>query len=113
MKLLAHPIAFAVLGLDQPVGGVVLEDVGDIGHGFRTDLVGGDELDVVEPAVGVKPTATTLVERAPDMNGKRQSTRPIARHTGHAAITAKSTSGPHHHASGRASRCENNSPDPW
>jgi hypothetical protein len=60
LKLLAHAIAFLVLVLDQPVRGVILEDVGNVGHGFRTDLVGGDQLDVVEPAVGIEPALGRL-----------------------------------------------------
>ena len=35
----------------QPVGDVVLVDVGHIRDGFTSDVLGGDALDVVEPHV--------------------------------------------------------------
>jgi len=66
LKLLADAIALRVLGLDHPVGGVVLEDVGDVGNGFRADLVGGDQLDVVEPSVGIEPALGRLAPQLRD-----------------------------------------------
>ena len=36
------------------VGQVVFVDIGDIGHRLPADLLGGDQLDVVEPDIGIE-----------------------------------------------------------
>src|SRR5262249_47748745 len=47
-------VALGALLLDHLVGEVVLVDVGDVRHRFPPDLLGRDQLDVVEPDVGIQ-----------------------------------------------------------
>src|SRR3989304_9705560 len=48
---------------------VILVDVGDVLDRFPPDTLGGDELDVVEPAVRVEPLFRRLFSQAPDAAG--------------------------------------------
>jgi hypothetical protein len=47
-------LALDALLLDHLVRQVVLVDVGDVGRRLPADLLGRDQLDVVEPDVGVE-----------------------------------------------------------
>src|SRR5262249_12425713 len=49
--------------LDQPVGEVVLVDVAHVLHGLAADLLRGNELDIVEPYIGIKSALFCLLAK--------------------------------------------------
>jgi hypothetical protein len=53
-RRLTRRLPLLFLFQDELVSQVVLVDVADVGHRLAADLLGGDELDVVEPDVGIR-----------------------------------------------------------
>src|SRR6185369_8226863 len=69
VELPARLVRFGLCVEHQPVGDVVLVDVADVRRRLDSDLPGDDDLDVVEPLVGVEAAPRRLLARAHDVAG--------------------------------------------
>ena len=61
-----RPLLLQSLFLHEAAGDVVLGDIADVGDGLTTDFLGSDQLDIVEPAVGIQSALLGLLAQPAD-----------------------------------------------